>query len=123
MPFEKGNRLSSNQHLVTTALRRECLSDNMARIRSGMKIVVDRFKANGNLHDGVFIRDTLDGKPMQRMQVDDKQGNALSSLQVMFVQALSDKIAENNQQLNVINQDCDAVLEEAPSQEVGKGGT
>lgn len=104
MGFPIGNQYAAKDHLFESVLRREVKSDNGKRLRRGMTMIVDRYAQTGDLACAVFIRDTLDGKPKQRMEVDDKQGNALSSLQVMFVQALSDKIAENNQQLNVIQQ-------------------
>lgn len=89
MGAPKGNDYGSRHHFVSSILRRECLSDNGARLRAGMRHIVDRFQADGNLADGQFIRDTLDGKPKQQVALDAEGAGQLQSLQVMFVQAIA----------------------------------
>lgn len=92
-----GNRYAAKGNFFESILRRECLSDNGKRVRAGMRLIVDRYAETGNLADGTFIRDTLDGKPAQRMAVTDGAGQPLQSLQVMFVQAIAQHMVEQEQ--------------------------
>ena len=99
MALPMPSEYAQKRYLIGPALRREVLSDNGERVRRGMALVVDRFASNGNLADGQFIRDTLDGKPKQQLDIS-SQDNGLQSLQVMFVQAIAGAVAEQQAQLD-----------------------
>ena len=87
---------STNAHksrMVEQALKRAVMADDGARLRNGVEAQLTKF-SEGDQAAAVWVRDTLDGKPKQAIDINE-DGNALTSLQVLFVQALTDRLQSN----------------------------
>ena len=93
-PIGNTNRLKGASLL--TVLQAECARDGSHRLRQGVRTLLSRFAKEGNRLDAEFLRDSLDGRPGQQLSI---TGNseALTSLQVLFVQALTDRLQSNQQ--------------------------
>ena len=94
-----GNNYSGKHAVLETSLRSIVREDDGKRIRRGLQIVVNRFAKEGGLADGTFIRDTLDGKPKTRIDLSSEDGSGLQSLQVMFVQAIQERVEARQEAL------------------------
>ena len=81
---------------LTHALKVAIQQDNGARLRKGVNRLLQRFQEEGGLGDATFIRDTLDGKPNQRIEMNGDSNQALTSLSVLFVEA-AQRLADSRQ--------------------------
>jgi hypothetical protein len=68
MPFQEGNTLGAKSRRVERMLERAVLQDDEKRLRQGVEKVLDLF-AEGERWAVEFVRDTLDGKPKQAVDV------------------------------------------------------
>ena len=94
MGAPKGNINRLRGHLFHNALIEACEQDNYGRLRQGVKLVLKRWQAEGNIRDGEFIRDTLDGRPGQRIELSGENAQGLSSLAILFVDAAARLVGE-----------------------------
>lgn len=85
---------------LTHALKVAIQQDNGARLRKGVNRLLQRFQEEGGLGDATFIRDTLDGKPNQRIEMNGDSNQALTSLSVLFVEA-AQRLADQRQGLTI----------------------
>ena len=91
-PF--GNLNRAKEASLIRILQAECYQDNNKRIRQGVRKLLERFKEHGSLADATFLRDSLDGRPGQQLTITG-ESEGLTSLQVLFVQALTDRLQSN----------------------------
>ena len=89
-----GNKNNHKGRMVEQALKRAVMADDGARLRRGVEAQLTKF-SEGDQAAAVWVRDTLDGKPKQAIDLGNEDGSALTSLQVLFVQALSDRLQSN----------------------------
>lgn len=80
-----GNVNASKAYGLIRQLRAACEQDDFQRLRKGANKLLQRFSEDGNVRDAEFLRDTLDGRPTQRLDL--SEDNPLTSLQVLFVNA------------------------------------
>ena len=83
-------------HVLTVANER----DDYTRLRKGVNKLLDRFSKEGGIREAEFIRDTLDGKPNQRIEMNGDSNQALTSLSVLFVEA-AQRLADQRQGLTI----------------------
>ena len=84
-PF--GNVNGARDYGLIRQLRIACEQDNYTKMRRGVQALLKRFAETGGIREAEFLRDTLDGRPQQRIDLQGDSGNALASLQVLFVEA------------------------------------
>lgn len=69
MPFEVGNAHGAKARRVERMLERALAQDDGRRLRQGCEAILNLF-AQGERWACEFVRDTLDGKPTQRVDVE-----------------------------------------------------
>ena len=75
------------KRLVEDMLRRVAMRDDMLLLKQGVTAQMNKF-AKGDQAAAIWVRDTLDGRPRQRVDVEDGDGNVLNSLKIMFISVL-----------------------------------
>lgn len=73
--------------MVEDMLRRVAMRDDMLLLKQGVTAQMNKF-AKGDQAAAIWVRDTLDGRPRQRVDVEDGDGNVLNSLKIMFISVL-----------------------------------
>ena len=63
-----GNQNASKSRVVHDALRKISLQEDHKRLRDGIEIVLDK-ASEGDMFAIQFVRDTLDGKPKQQVEL------------------------------------------------------
>ena len=79
---------------LINAIQAECGRDSSYKLRQGVRRLLIRFAEHGSVADAQFLRDSLDGRPGQQLSITGNS-DALTSLQVLFVQALTDRLQSN----------------------------
>lgn len=74
MPFEKGNTFGAKRRMLHDALKRAVMQDDGERLRRGIEALLDKV-AEGERWALEFLRDTLDGKPKQQLEVHGDEDN------------------------------------------------
>ena len=85
-PF--GNTNGRKGKVIEHQLRQAAAGDDYKRVRQGCEKMLNLY-AKGDPFAVTWVRDTLDGRPTQRLDVG-SDDNALTSLQVLFVQSIQD---------------------------------
>ena len=79
-----GNQNAAKSKLVHDALRKLAVQEDYKRLNKGLERVMDAFEA-GEPWAAQFVRDTLDGKPAQSIDVGGQPDNPIrTSLTVEF---------------------------------------
>lgn len=107
-----GNLNGQKREGLAHVLRALCVREDYARLRSGCEVMLNRYAKEGGIREAEFIRDTLDGRPKQAIDLQGDNGNALTSLQVLFVDAAT-RIA--NAQAARIEQQQAVLIESEPA--------
>ncbi len=98
MPFEKGNKLGVNKKLFAQALRRAVVQSDGKALRDIAEKQIEKAR-EGDLQAAVFIRDTLDGKPVQQIEmeaeINDKRSKDMSIGELQ--RAIADEIARTGE--------------------------
>lgn len=68
--FAPGNNLGKRVRYVTNAIKRAVVQDDGAKLRKMVDTMLD-LACEGDVQAAVFIRDSLDGKPTQAVEVSD----------------------------------------------------
>ena len=89
-----GNLNQSKGASLLRTLQYECAKDGSHRLRQGVRRLLERFSKEGSRADAEFLRDSLDGRPGQQLTITG-ESEGLTSLQVLFVQALTDRLQSN----------------------------
>ncbi len=113
MPFEIGNKAAAKGRRFEQMLERAIKGDDAVRLRRACEALLDK-AADGDLNAIGMIRDTLDGKPKQQVEM-----KADNSLTVILAQSLPDGTILNPQ----LNQplSTDSLIIDGQAGEVGGG--
>lgn len=84
------------KRMVEDMLRRVAMRDDMLLLKQGVTAQMNKF-AKGDQAAAIWVRDTLDGRPRQRVDVEDGEGNVLNSLKIMFISVLEGQHLEGRQ--------------------------
>lgn len=68
MPFQPGNKLGEKSRELEKIMRRACEQEEYKRVRMACEKMLD-LAAQGSLDALEFVRDTIDGKPTQAVDV------------------------------------------------------
>jgi hypothetical protein len=84
MAATNGNQYRATAKIISDALRKAAVQDDFKRIRQMCETLMDN-AAEGDIQAAQFIRDTLDGKPKQQVEVSGEDGGPVAmSLAVSF---------------------------------------
>ncbi len=84
MAASNGNQYRATAKIISDALRKAAVQDDYKRIRKMCETLMDN-AAGGDIQAAQFIRDTLDGKPKQQVEVSGEDGGPVAmSLSVSF---------------------------------------
>jgi hypothetical protein len=76
MAFEEGNQLAAKGRKVEKMIERALLQEDDKRLREGVEKLLDNV-ANGERWALEFVRDSIDGKPKQAVDVGGQPDNPL----------------------------------------------
>lgn len=77
MAFEKGNTLGAKSRVFGDTMRRAIAQDDGKRVRDGVEMLLDK-AAEGERWALEMVRDTLDGKPKQQVEVSGDEDSPLA---------------------------------------------
>lgn len=72
----EGNQNAAKSRVFHDAMRKACVQDDFKRIRQGVEAALDK-AAEGERWALELVRDTLDGKPKQQVEVAGEDGGPL----------------------------------------------
>lgn len=79
----EGNQNAKKGKLFHDELRKALIQDDLRRLRAGIEVLMDK-AAEGDRFAIELIRDTMDGKPKQQMEVSGEDGAPLTVQIVRF---------------------------------------
>lgn len=97
MTFETGHKLyagldggererwNDRQKPITAAIRRALIQDDKQRVRQGVEALLD-LAATGDLPALMFIRDTIQGRPSQAVEVTQEVSHTLTAIHMVVVE-------------------------------------
>jgi hypothetical protein len=88
MAFEEGNQLAAKGRKVEKMIERALLQEDDKRLREGVEKLLDNV-ANGERWALEFVRDSIDGKPKQAVDLGGQENNPIN-----VTHGLSDKLTE-----------------------------
>jgi hypothetical protein len=84
MAATNGNQFRATAKIISDTLRKAVVQDDYVRVRKMCEKLMDD-AASGDIQAAQFIRDTLDGKPRQQVEMTGEDGGPVAlSLAVSF---------------------------------------
>ena len=90
MPFEAGNKAAAKGRKVERMISRALLQEDDKRLRLGIESLLDKV-AEGERWALEFVRDTLDGKPKQQVDLGNADDEPFKTITRVELIALNDE--------------------------------
>jgi hypothetical protein len=119
-----GNQHAKKAAIVAAELRKYAVQEDFASLRKAVQKCWE-LAANGSLEHFAFIRDSLDGKPKQQVEVSGEDGGAISFLvkddterlaKLHAIMQLAEEKAKANKLKSSNGEVLEAILVETPRQ-------
>jgi len=93
MAFEVGNKLAAKGRKVEKMIERALLQEDDKRLRQGIECLLDKV-AEGERWALEFVRDTLDGKPKQQLDLANADDEPFKTITRVELIALNDNSSD-----------------------------
>ena len=77
MAAPEGNQNAAKSRVFHDAMRKACVQEDFKRLRAGVDVALDK-AAEGERWALELVRDTLDGKPKQQVEVAGEEGGPVA---------------------------------------------
>jgi len=112
MPFQPGHDINRKSRLIHGTIKRAVLAEDGARLRAGIEKMLDLF-AEGDPFAMIYIRDTLDGKPTQAVEIE----QTINSIQTERPKLTADQWLTQHGVIDVIPQQINELADKRAEKE------